>query len=64
MTLSPNTTTSNSRFAINLFKMFLLGLLLAFASKAQTPITPHSAGFTRGVLETMPERRRPLGSGD
>ena len=45
MTLSPNTHTSNSRFAINRFKMFLLGLLLALTSSAQTPMVPQGAGF-------------------
>lgn len=43
ITLSPNMRTSNSRFAIRRFNMFLLGLLLALMSNAQMPITPHGA---------------------
>lgn len=46
MTLSPKTQTSNSRFWISLFKMFLLGLLRALTSRAQTPMMPQGAGFT------------------
>ncbi len=42
--MSPNTTTSNSPFWIRRFKMFLLGLLRALMSRAQTPITPRGAG--------------------
>jgi hypothetical protein len=45
MVLSPNTTTSNSRFAIRRFRMFLLGLLLALMSRAHMPITPSGAGL-------------------
>jgi hypothetical protein len=40
MTLSPNMMTSNSLFALILFRMFLLGLLRALASSAQTPMIP------------------------
>lgn len=30
--------------------MFLLGLLLAFTSKAHTPIRPKGAGFAAGLI--------------
>jgi hypothetical protein len=49
MTLSPNTTTSNSPSEMSLFKIFLLGLLLAFMSSAQTPITPKGAGLAEDL---------------
>lgn len=45
--LSPKTTTSNSRFAIRRFKIFLLGLLLALMSSAHIPITPNGAGLAK-----------------
>src|SRR4051812_19931869 len=46
MTLSPNTTTSNSPLEINRLRMLRLGLLRAFTSRAQTPMIPHGAGLT------------------
>lgn len=45
--LSPKTTTSNSRFAIRRFRIFLLGLLLALMSSAHIPITPNGAGLAK-----------------
>ncbi|KAL1836057.1 hypothetical protein VTK73DRAFT_5217 [Phialemonium thermophilum] len=49
MTLSPKTQTSNSRLAISRFRMFLLGLLLALMSSAQTPMTPQGAGLVSSL---------------
>lgn len=62
MTLSPKTTMSNSLFAMSLFRMCRLGLLLALTSRAQTPITPKGAGFcsSRSLLCGCP-RLSPLG---
>lgn len=51
MTLSPKTTISNSPPSTNRLRMFLLGLLLAFESRAQIPMTPYGAGFAFEVLE-------------
>lgn len=45
MTLSPKTTTSNSRLAMIRFKILRLGLLRALTSSAQMPMTPHGAGL-------------------
>jgi hypothetical protein len=45
MTLSPKTTTSNSRLAMIRFKILRLGLLRALISSAQIPMTPHGAGL-------------------
>ena len=61
MTLSPKTQTSNSRFWINRFRIFLLGLLLALTSKAHTPMTPHGAGLCSSFSGRWAAVRSPLG---
>jgi hypothetical protein len=61
MTLSPKTQTSNSRFWMSRFKMFLLGLLLALTSKAHTPITPSGAGLCSSFSSRCARARSPLG---
>ena len=61
MTLSPKTQTSNSRFWINRFRIFLLGLLLALMSKAHTPMTPQGAGLCSSFSGRWAAVRSPLG---
>jgi hypothetical protein len=56
MTLSPKMTTSNSPVDSSLFRMFLLGLLRALVSRAQTPMTP-TEGFRRSSLPFLAAER-------